>query len=125
MTAFLPPGIRCSAYWYAWRAGLLTSGDLFTGGEYSADLEFLRTLGWFAARRARWLGIPDMTVPEGPYRVHMWPERVWSDTADAMAQAAAEHGDYDDVPWTLEVASPAQLAWAEASLSARWSEKGY
>lgn len=77
--------MRCSAYWYALHAGLLT-GD--------GDLEFLRCLGLHAARLARWHGIPPWQVSEGPYLVFMWPEWVWDVTADAMAQSAAQHGDY-------------------------------
>ena len=94
VTSYLPPGYRCTAFWYAQRAGLLTAGDLLAGGE---DLDFLKELGLQAARLARWQGIPAQLVPEGPYRVHAWPEAVWSEIADRMAAAAAEHGD-----WHLE-----------------------
>jgi hypothetical protein len=89
MTRYLPDDeIRCSAYWYALRAGMVT--DPCDPG----DLEFLRELGLRAARLARWEGIPALTVPEGPYQVYLWPERIWSEVADAMANHAAEHGDY-------------------------------
>lgn len=90
MTAFLPGQVRCTAYWYAQRARLLTG---------NGDLEFLRELGlraWYLAGRH---GIPYWRVPEGPYWVHTWPEWVWAATADAMAQAAAgQHGDYGPPP---------------------------
>ncbi len=33
-------------------------------------------------------------VSEGPYWVHTWPAVIWGTVADAMAQHAAEHGDY-------------------------------
>lgn len=81
----LPPGCRCSAYWYASQARLLTG---------SGDLEFLTELGIRAARMARWEGIPPWQVIEGPYWVHMWPEHIWSRAADQMAEEAARHGDY-------------------------------
>ena len=86
MTGLLPPGMACSAYWYAASARLLT-GD--------GDLDFLRCLGWHAVRLARWHGIPGWQVPEGPFLVWMWPEWVWDTAVDAMAQAAAESGSYD------------------------------
>ena len=85
MTRFLPPGMWCTAFWYAERAGLLT-GD---------DLEFLRDLGARAARLARWYGYPEWIVPEGPYQVHMWPEHVWDEVANAMANEAARYGHWD------------------------------
>jgi hypothetical protein len=85
MTGFLPgPEWRCSAYWYAARAGMLT-GD---------DLEFLRCLGLRAARLARWHGIPPQAVPEGPYLVHMWPEWVWDVTVRQMADDGARFGEW-------------------------------
>lgn len=85
MTGLLPPGMRCSAYWYALRSGLVSG---------SGDLDFLRCLGWHAARLARWQGIPPWQVPEGPYLVFMWPEQVWDAAWAVMARAAAQHGDY-------------------------------
>ena len=90
MTRYLPDDlIRCSAYWYALRTGMVT-GPCGPG-----DLEFLRELGLRAAHLARWEGIPAVTVPEGPWpAVYLWPERIWSEVADAMAAHAAEHGDY-------------------------------
>ena len=89
MTACLPgPDWRCSAYWYAARAGMVSVPQA------PGDLEFLRELGLRAASLARWEGIPAMTVPEGPYQVYLWPEHIWSAVADAMANYAAEHGGY-------------------------------
>ena len=90
MSRYLPDDlIRCSAYWYALRAGMVTDPS------DPGDLEFLRELGLRAAHLARWYGIPALTVPEGPWpAVYLWPERIWSEVADAMANHAAEHGDY-------------------------------
>ena len=93
MTAPLPPGTRVSAYFYAARAGLV-SVPLAPG-----DLEFLCELGLRAAALARWEGIPAVTIPEGPWpAVYLWPEKIWSAVADAMAQHAAEHGGYGPEP---------------------------
>jgi hypothetical protein len=147
----LPPGWRCSAfYWSAGRGLPVTLG-------------WLQELGLRAARLGRRQGIPEIRAPEGPFWVLLWSEDiwaqakarldedltpvtahqyaagarllcgsgdaefltglvrhaadlaarygvpaawdsgyfpvwpgwVWSVTADAMAQAAAEHGDYD------------------------------
>lgn len=78
---------RCSAYWYCRQARMLT-------GDWPGDLEFLRELGYRAAAMANWYGIPPWTVNEGPYRVHTWPEYIWKQTVDAMADHAAEYGDY-------------------------------
>lgn len=93
MARYLPDDLmRCSALWYALRTGMVDGAVDF------GDLEFLRELGAQAACRARWHGIPEWRVPEGPWpAVCMWPEWVWSATADSMAHAAAEHGDYTPV----------------------------
>jgi hypothetical protein len=91
VTRYLPDDqVRCSAYWYALRAGMVTGHP----APDEAGLEFLRELGLRAARLARWEGIPAVTAPEGPYQVYLWPERIWSEVADAMAGRAAEHGDW-------------------------------
>ena len=90
MTRYLPDDlIRCSAYWYALQAGMVTDAS------DPGDLEFLRELGLRAASLACWEGIPALTVPEGPWpAVYLWPERIWDEVAGAMANHAAEHGDY-------------------------------
>ena len=89
MTSYLPPGFTCSAYWNAARAGMVSVPQA------PGDLEFLRELGLRAASLARWEGIPALTVPEGPWpAVYLWPERIWSEVADAMANHAAEYGGY-------------------------------
>lgn len=89
MTGLLPDNqIRCTAYWYAASARLLTG---------NGDLDFLSCLGLHAARLARWHGIPAWQVPEGPFLVWMWPEWIWDATVTAMADAAAGHGDYADL----------------------------
>lgn len=90
MSSYLPPGMRCTAYWYAQRAGMMPYG--ITDPD---DIEFLRVLGARAALRARWYGYPEWLVPEGPFRVHMWPEHVWDEVASAMANETAEHGVWD------------------------------
>jgi hypothetical protein len=77
----------CTAYWYAFHGGMWT-------GDWPSDLEFLRELGYRAAARAHWHGVPERRVPEGPHWVHQWPEWIFAQTADAMASHAAEHGDY-------------------------------
>jgi hypothetical protein len=85
---YLAPGQRCSAYWYAAAARLLTGSSIWD------DLDFLKELGLRAARLARWEGIAPWQVPEGPYWVHMWPEHVWDQAAGQMADEAARYGDY-------------------------------
>jgi hypothetical protein len=87
---YLPPGARCSAYWYAQRGGMLPYG--VTDPD---DLEFLRVLGARAVLLARWYGYLPWQVPEGPYLVHMWPEHVWDEVASAMANEAAERGTWE------------------------------
>jgi hypothetical protein len=81
--SLLPPGARCTAYWYAQHAGMLT-GD--------GDFEFLRALGLAAWRIAGRHRLPEAKVPEGPYLVHQWPEWCWSQAADRIAEWTAEHG---------------------------------
>ena len=90
MTRYLPDDqVRCSAYWYALRAGMVTDAS------DPGDLEFLRELGLRAAHLARWEGIPAMTVPEGPWpAVYLWPERIWGAAAEAMANCPAEYGGH-------------------------------
>jgi hypothetical protein len=61
--------IRVTAYWHAAGHGL------------PCDLDFLLEFGRQAARRARWLGLEETKVPEGPYWVHAWPEAVWEHVA--------------------------------------------
>lgn len=97
----LPPGCRCTAYWYAWQSRLLT-GD---------DLGFLTELGIRAARVARWEGIPPWQIPEGPYWVHMWPEQIWDRAAGQMADEAARYGD-----WRSHLPEPAYRRAGPASL---------
>lgn len=94
MTAYLPsPDHRCTAYWYAARAGMVSVPQA------PGDLDFLLEFGAQAARLARWHGIPEQRTAEGPFQVHTWPEVIWSAVADAMANSAAEHGDYRDSPY--------------------------
>jgi len=58
--------LRVTAYRYSLDRGL------------PCDLDSLAALGLAAAREGRWLGIPELKVPEGPELiVHTWPERVW------------------------------------------------
>jgi hypothetical protein len=63
--------MRCSAYWYALHRGL------------PVDLDYLRALGLTAYRMALWEGLEEWKVPEGPFFVFMWPERIW-DAASAQ-----------------------------------------
>jgi hypothetical protein len=76
----LPPGWRCTAYYYAAHSGLPVT--------YSYLLE----LGLRAARAARWLGLRQATVREGPFRVHTWPEWVWVRAAASLAIPARPAG---------------------------------
>jgi hypothetical protein len=78
----LPPGARCTAYWYAQAAGL------------PCDLASLLALGRAAAHAAAWSGIPPAKVAEGPYLVHTWPQQAWDEAAGWLARQAAEHGSY-------------------------------
>ena len=86
MTGLLPPGVRCTAYWYAWRVSLLTG---------NGDLEFLKALGLRAWHLARWHGVPEWPkIREGPYQVLLWPEWVWDVAARQMAEDAARFGEF-------------------------------
>jgi hypothetical protein len=90
VTGFLPDSARCTAYWYAWRAHLLT-GD--------GDLEFLRCLGLRAWDLARANAVPEWPkIAEGPFRVLLWPEWVWDIASRQMADDAARYGDYGPDP---------------------------
>ena len=60
---------RVTAYWYALTHGL------------PCDLDSLFESGRQAAWRARWEGIPEYRVTEGPFQVHTWPERIWDEAA--------------------------------------------
>ena len=77
-----PPGTRVTAYRYALDRGL------------PCDLASLADLGLAAARHARWLGIPEYRVPEGPpgnpFWVHTWPEAVFDYVVTWQAQAEAD-----------------------------------
>ena len=79
------PGARVTAYWYSARRGL------------PCDLESLRELGLQAARRARWLGLQPLLVPEGPFLVHAWPERVWDQVT--VLRKFAPPGPAGTVSW--------------------------
>lgn len=98
---YLPPGMTCTGYWYAVRTGMITG---------SGDEEFLHELGVRAARLAARYRLPVLAA-ERPELVPAWPEWIWARTADAMARAAAETGDYGplDVP----------LAWRTGSTLVR------
>jgi hypothetical protein len=78
------PEPRVTAWWYAQRARLAENPC------EPGDREFLAELGLRAARLARWEGLVPLHVPEGPFRVHAWPERIWRAAADA-----AGHGPED------------------------------
>lgn len=108
----LPPGARCTAYWYASRRAL------------PAVFPYLVELGLRAARDARWYGIAAARVPEGPFpAVHQWPEPVWDGAAASMEpyRTAWEYagrggmlcygGDADDIEFARAMAGYAgQLA---------------
>jgi len=95
-TRYLEPGSLCTGYWYAARGGMLPYG----GPADPDDREFLTALGVRAGLLARWSGLPSSLVPEGPGMAAAWPEWVWGIAAGAMAEHAAEHGDYgpEDLP---------------------------
>ena len=80
MTGLLPPGMRCSSWWYAMHRGL------------PQDLAYLKGLGLAAARLARWEGLEEWKVPEGPDQVHMWPERIFDEAARHPAGVLREPG---------------------------------
>ena len=73
MVGLLPPGCRCSAFWYAQARGL------------PQDLDYLKALGLTAWRMATWEGLAEWRVPEGPYWVHMWPERIFDAASLGLA----------------------------------------
>lgn len=97
MSGLLPPGMRCTGYWYARAEGMDT------------DLEFLRELGLAAWRVARWSGCAPALVPEGPYRVHTWPEEVWD---AAVAELAAGYGMPEGEQAAISVSGGIDAAWA-------------
>ena len=73
MSLLLPPGYRCTAYWYALHNGL------------PADLGYLLELGRRAARAASWLGLAPVRVPEGPFpAVNTWEPWLWDLAAAGM-----------------------------------------
>lgn len=100
MAGLLPAGMRCSAYWYAQARGL------------PLDLPYLKALGLTAWRIAAWEGLAEWQVPEGPYRVHMWPEPVWDAAANGVAWHQYQHAPGDpyeeqrDAGW-----GPGQVPW--------------
>ena len=73
MTGLLPAAMRCSALWYATARGLPTG------------LDYLKALGAAAARMAWWEGLEPWQVPEGPWYVYMWPERIWDAASNGVA----------------------------------------
>jgi hypothetical protein len=71
--------MRVTAYAYAASRGL------------PCDLDSLLRLGLAAARHARWLGVGEYRVPEGPYpAVHTWPEAVFDYVSTWQAQAGVD-----------------------------------
>ena len=81
--------LRVTAYRYSLDRGL------------PCDLDSLAALGLAAACEGRWLGIPELKVPEGPELiVHTWPERVWDAAVTHYreltdAEEAAENATWD------------------------------
>jgi hypothetical protein len=69
----LPPGMRCSAYWYSAQRG------------YPVAMCCLLELGLRAARLARQAGWVTVRVTEGPFLVNTWPEEFWDAAAATMA----------------------------------------
>jgi hypothetical protein len=43
------------------------------------ERDALLALGLTAFRIARWYGIEEAKVVEGPYWVHTWPARIWAE----------------------------------------------
>jgi hypothetical protein len=93
------PDIRVTAYWYAAHHGL------------PCDLDYLLEFGAQAARRARWLGIGEQKMQEGPLIVHTWPEFVFDQVMRARQQPAAPQQPqfYPPGSWA-EAAHPARSA---------------
>jgi hypothetical protein len=79
----LPPGWRCTAYYYTQHRGM------------PVTLSYLQELGLRAARIAWWHGIPEAKAWEGFWWCHTWPEWVWQQAAVRLAAdfavAAAEY----------------------------------
>jgi hypothetical protein len=73
MAGLLPPFFRCSAFWYAQARGLPVS------------LDYLKVLGLTAARMAWREGLEPWQVPEGPFFVYQWPERIWDAASTGLA----------------------------------------
>lgn len=90
----LPPGYRCSAYWYSAQRGLPSA------------MCCLLELGTRAARLARQAGLATARIAEGPFWVNTWPEEFWDaatatmdDRCTAWQYASAGRmltGDSDD-----------------------------
>jgi hypothetical protein len=100
-----PASALLNAHQYAAGARLLCG---------NGDAEFLTELVRHAADLAARYGVP-AAWDSGYYAV--WPAWVWSATADAMAQAAAGHGDYDpgwgsrQGPWRDPPAADDDVPW--------------
>lgn len=82
MTGLLPAGMRCSALWYATARGLPT------------DIGYLKALGLIAYRMAAWEGLEPWQVPEGPWLVFMWPERIWDAASQGLVRQEASIAGY-------------------------------
>jgi hypothetical protein len=84
VTGLLPSGMRCSSFWYAQARGLPT------------DIGYLRVLGLTAYRMAIWEGLAPWQVQEGPFLVHMWPERIFDAACQGLVRdPGCERCDHD------------------------------
>jgi len=84
--ARMPAVPRMNAWQYAEQAKALTYD--------SDDAEFVRDLDWYAEWVGRKRGLPLVRVSEYGRLQYLWPEEVWRDVLDTMAQRGAESGTW-------------------------------
>jgi hypothetical protein len=111
-----PPEPRLTAWQYAGKSGTLT-GDC-DDPDYVSALD--RYAAWVAARRA----LPQVQAAVGGgYLANAWPEPLWSEVMDAMAQRGAESGDWhlDD----MELDALAGGHWQRRPSAREFTAPGY
>jgi hypothetical protein len=76
-----------TAWQYAFRGHLLT-------GDYPSDSEFVGALDRYAWYVGHKRGMQAVLAAQGDDPAPSWPEPVWRDVADTMAERGAESGDW-------------------------------
>jgi hypothetical protein len=95
-----PPGPRLTAWQYAEKTKMLTGeGD----PAFVADLDYG---AWYVGGRR---GLDVQFIMVDGRAVNTWPESVWRDVADAMAQAGAERGETELGEFELDAVADGYL----------------